>query len=161
MPSRAVASLLAALSLLPLRALPEDRPAAPAAERSTAAGAEHPAAPSIATDEESRRALVAVEMLRTGEIDATFRPLADVALTAGVQHVGERYLDQENTYLLDSYVLVDASASWSPGPVRLTVSAHNLLDERYYQGGDTSTAASVEVGTPRQLIMAVGFTHGQ
>ena len=90
---------------------------------------------------------------------ATFRPLEILALTAGVQHVGDRYLDQENTYLLDSYVLVDASISLTPGPLRLTLSAHNLFDERYFQGGDTSAAASVEVGTPRQLVVAVGFTH--
>ena len=90
---------------------------------------------------------------------ATFRPLEILALTAGVQHVGERYLDQENTYRLDSYMLVDASVSLTPGPLRFTLSARNLLDERYFQGGDTSTAASVEVGTPRQLVFALAFTH--
>jgi hypothetical protein len=56
-------------------------------------------------------------------------------------------------------MLVDGSVSWSPGPLRFTVSGHNLLDERYFQGGDTSTAETVEVGTPRQMIVGVAFTH--
>jgi iron complex outermembrane recepter protein len=90
---------------------------------------------------------------------AVFRPRQDVALTAGLKHVGDRYLDQENTYLLDAYTLVDASVSWAPGPLRFTLSARNLFDERFFQNGDTSTAETVEVGMPRQMVMSVIFTH--
>jgi outer membrane receptor protein involved in Fe transport len=90
---------------------------------------------------------------------ATVRPREDIALTAGAKYVGDRYLDQENTYLLDAYTLVDASLSWTPGPLRLTLSARNLLDDRFFQNGDTSTAETVEVGAPRQVVMSVAFTH--
>lgn len=92
-------------------------------------------------------------------VGATVRPRADVALTAGLKHVGDRYLDQENTYLLDAFTLVDASVSWAPGPLRFTLSARNLFDERFFQNGDTSTAETVEVGVPRQVVMSVAFTH--
>ncbi|HUF74787.1 MAG TPA: TonB-dependent receptor [Longimicrobiales bacterium] len=92
-------------------------------------------------------------------LGATLRPRDDLALTAGLKHVGDRYLDQENTYLLDPYTLVDASVSWAPGPLRFTLSARNLFDERFFQNGDTSTAETVEVGMPRQVVMSVMFTH--
>jgi iron complex outermembrane receptor protein len=92
-------------------------------------------------------------------LGATLRPVPAVALTAGLKHVGDRYLDQDNTYLLDAYTLVDASMSWASGPLRFTLSARNLLDERFFQNGDTSTAETVEVGMPRQVVMSVAFTH--
>jgi outer membrane receptor protein involved in Fe transport len=91
-------------------------------------------------------------------LGASFRPVEDIALTAGFKHVGDRYLDQDNTYLLESYVLVDASVSWTPGSVRLTLSGRNLLDERFFQGGDTSTAETLDLGIPRQLVVSMAFT---
>ena len=90
-----------------------------------------------------------------------FSPVPDLALTLGLKHVGERYLDQLNTYKFDSYALVDAAVSWSPAALevlRLTLSGHNLLGKDYLQNGDTSLAESVEVGGPRQMIVSVGLT---
>jgi outer membrane receptor protein involved in Fe transport len=55
-------------------------------------------------------------------------------------------------------VLVDASVSWTPGSVRLTLSGRNLLDERFFQGGDTSTAETLDLDIPRQLVVSVAFT---
>ena len=39
--------------------------------------------------------------------------------------------DRGNTFALDVYTLVDASASWHRGKWRVTLSAHNLLNEEY------------------------------
>jgi iron complex outermembrane receptor protein len=89
------------------------------------------------------------------------RPTEDLDLRLGLKHVGDRYVDQSNTFLLDSYALVDASASWTPSwldGVRVTLAGHNLLSKEYLQNGDTSLAESVEVGAPRQLIASVGLT---
>ena len=89
------------------------------------------------------------------------RPVSDVGLRVGVKHVGDRYLDQGNTFLLDSYALVDASATWTPAALdflRLTVAGHNLLGKSYLQNGDTSLAESVELGAPRQLLLSLGLT---
>lgn len=89
------------------------------------------------------------------------RPVPDLTLSLGLKHVGDRYLDQLNTYLLDTYALVDGSISWSPAALRmlrLTVSGHNLLGKEYLQNGDTSLAESVEVGAPRQMMVSVGLT---
>ncbi|MDH3423301.1 MAG: TonB-dependent receptor, partial [Gemmatimonadota bacterium] len=76
----------------------------------------------------------------------TVRPNPGLTLALGLKHVGDRYLDQLNTYLLDGYALVDASMSWSPAALRmlrLTVSGHNLVGKEYLQNGDTSLAESV------------------
>jgi iron complex outermembrane receptor protein len=90
-----------------------------------------------------------------------FSPVPDLGLTLGVKHVGDRYLDQLNTYRLDTYALVDGSVSWSPSALemlRVTLSGRNLLDKEYFQNGDTSLAESVEFGAPRQMIVSVGLT---
>jgi iron complex outermembrane receptor protein len=89
------------------------------------------------------------------------RPRPDLSLNLGLKHVGDRYLDQLNTYLLKSYALVDGSVSWTPSvlrQVRLTVSGHNLLGKEYLQNGDTSLAESVELAAPRQMILSVALT---
>lgn len=83
----------------------------------------------------------------------------DLGVDAGFKFVGDRYLDQENTLLLDAYTLVDASVRWTPGPLRITLSGRNLLDELYFGNGDTSLAESVEIGAPRQLVLGVSFVH--
>jgi iron complex outermembrane receptor protein len=90
---------------------------------------------------------------------ATLSPMEDVQLTAGFKHVGDRFLDQQNTYRLESYALLDGSVSWSRGPLRVTVSGHNMLDRRYFGNGDTSLAESVEPGAPRQLVLGLAFVH--
>lgn len=90
-----------------------------------------------------------------------FRPRSDLDLRLGLKHVGDRYLDQQNTFLLDAYALLDASVSWRPGPfdpLRITLAGHNLLGKKYLQNGDTSLAESVEMGAPRQLILSIGLT---
>ncbi|MCE2558657.1 MAG: TonB-dependent receptor, partial [Acidobacteria bacterium] len=67
--------------------------------------------------------------------------------------------DQGNTFELDPYTLLDAAVSWwvSNG-IRLTLSAHNLLDEEYYWNGDTSRAESADPGAPRQVLLSASFS---
>jgi iron complex outermembrane receptor protein len=104
----------------------------------------------------NRLPLVPDRILNLG---ASLEPTASVRLTAGLKYVGDRYLDQQNTYLLDSYTLLDASVSWTGGPLRVTASARNLLDTGYFTNGDTSLAESLESGAPRQLIVGAAFVH--
>jgi len=59
-----------------------------------------------------------------------------LGFTLGFKHVGDRFSDQNNVPLLDSYTLLDGSISWSSDPLRLTLSGHNVLDKRYFTSGD-------------------------
>ena len=72
-------------------------------------------------------------------------PAAAVNIRLDVKHVGDVMVDRGNTFMLDPYTLLDVAVSWYLGPTRITLSAHNLLNEEYYWNGDTSRAES---GTP-------------
>ena len=48
--------------------------------------------------------------------------------------------------------------SWYLGPTRITLSAHNLLNEEYYWNGDTSRAESADPGAPRQVLLTTSFS---
>ena len=58
----------------------------------------------------------------------TVLPIPSVDATVSVKHVGDVLTDDGNTFGLTSYTLVDAAVSWRRGPVRFTLSAHNLFD---------------------------------
>lgn len=91
----------------------------------------------------------------------TVRPAQGLDLRLGLKHVGERYLDQLNSFLLGSYALVDASVTMEPTwlqGVRVTLAGHNLIGKEYLQNGDTSLAESADIGAPRQLLASVGVT---
>jgi iron complex outermembrane receptor protein len=85
-------------------------------------------------------------------------PSPAVNLRLDVKHVGDVMVDQGNTFELDPYTLVDASISWYRGPTRITLSAHNLLNEEYYWNGDTSRAESADPGAPRQVLLTTSFS---
>jgi iron complex outermembrane receptor protein len=78
--------------------------------------------------------------------------------TLNLKHVGDVFLDQGNTFVLDPYTLVDASLSWSHDALRLTLSGHNLFNKVYYSWGDTSTATSAELSPPRQVVLKASVT---
>ena len=67
-------------------------------------------------------------------------------------------VDRGNSVELDSYTLLDAGVSWSSGRTRITLSAHNLLDEEFYWNGDTSRAESADPGAPRQVLLTTAFS---
>ena len=95
---------------------------------------------------------------RIFNVGGNYEPADDFGFTLRLKYVGDRYSDPDNVLLLDSYPLVDASASWSPGPVRFTLSGHNVLDERYFTSGG-SGANTVNVGLPRQLMLIASYVY--
>ena len=85
-------------------------------------------------------------------------PASAVNVRLDVKHVGEVMVDRGNTFALDPYTLLDAAVSWYLGPTRITLSAHNLLNEEYYWNGDTSRAESADPGAPRQVLLTTSFS---
>ena len=85
----------------------------------------------------------------------TFTPIPQMDVTFDVKHVGDVAMDQTNTFVIDPYTLVDAALTWRHGPLRITISGHNLFDEAYCWGGDTSLAESADPGRPRQILTTV------
>jgi outer membrane receptor protein involved in Fe transport len=77
-----------------------------------------------------------------------------VTVTANVKRIGAVALDQINSVTLPGYTVVDAAVTWLRGPVRITVSSHNLLNAEYYWNGDTSIGESADPGRPRQLLIS-------
>ena len=57
-----------------------------------------------------------------------------------VKHVSDVMTDENNTFKLDPYTVVDAAVSWRRGPLRFTLSAHNLFNEEYYFNGSDESA---------------------
>jgi len=84
---------------------------------------------------------------------AMFTPVSFIDVTVNVKHVGDVQVDQGNTFKLDPYTLVDAAVSWRRGPLRVTLSAHNLFDAEYYWNGDISSGESADPGRPRQVLL--------
>ena len=81
-----------------------------------------------------------------------------LGFTLSTKYVSDRFSDQNNALLLDSYILSDASISWSSEPVRFTLSAHNWNNEQYFTSGG-SNADSVNPAAPRQLVLIVSYVY--
>jgi iron complex outermembrane recepter protein len=81
-----------------------------------------------------------------------FAPAAMWDATVDVKHMGGVQADRENTFTIDPYTLVDAAVTWRRGPIRATLSAHNLFNEEYYWNADGETA---DPGRPRQVLFTV------
>ena len=88
---------------------------------------------------------------------ATFSPVPLIDFTVDVKHVGAVKIDQRNTFELDPYTLVDVAVTWRRGPLRLTLSAHNLFNTQYFWNGDISGGQSVDIGRPRQILLTTSF----
>jgi iron complex outermembrane receptor protein len=84
---------------------------------------------------------------------ATVRPVPMVEATLNVKYVSTVQADNDNTFVVPSYSIVDAAASWMHGPLRVTLSAHNLLNKQYYWNADGETA---DPGRPRQVLVTLG-----
>lgn len=78
------------------------------------------------------------------------RPAPAITATLTVKHLGEVEADRENTFAIDPFTLVDAAVTWQRGPLRVTLSAHNLFNEEYYWNADGETA---DPGRPRQVLV--------
>ena len=78
------------------------------------------------------------------------RPVNSVNVTVTVKHMGNVLADRENTFTIDPFTLVDAAVTWQRGPLRVTLSAHNLFNQEYYWNADGETA---DPGRPRQVLV--------
>jgi outer membrane receptor protein involved in Fe transport len=85
---------------------------------------------------------------------ATYMPTAATNINFDVKHVGDTATDRENTFTVPAYTLVDVAASWRGGPLRVTLSAHNLFNEEYYWSGGSET---LDPGRPRQVLVTTSF----
>ena len=81
-----------------------------------------------------------------------FKPASVIDATINVKHVSGMVNDNDNTFFLDPYNVVDAGVTYRRGPLRLTLSAHNLFNTEYYWNGDSETA---DPGAPRQVLFSV------
>ncbi|HKF69785.1 MAG TPA: hypothetical protein VKB36_24735, partial [Vicinamibacterales bacterium] len=70
--------------------------------------------------------------------------------TLNVKHVSSTAADNDNTFTIPSYDVVDAAVSWKNGPLRVTLSAHNLFNAEYYWNSDGETA---DPARPRQVLL--------
>jgi outer membrane receptor protein involved in Fe transport len=86
---------------------------------------------------------------------ATFTPIPAINANVDIKHVGAVQVNRDNTFLLNAFSVVDAAVSWQRGPrIRVTVAAHNLLNEAYYWNGDGETA---DPARPRQVIVTTSL----
>ena len=81
---------------------------------------------------------------------AAFTPLPSVNVTFDVKHVGDTATDRENTFTVPAYSLVDVAGTWRRGPLRITLSAHNLFNEEYYWSGGSET---LDPGSTRRVLV--------
>ncbi|MBT1443534.1 TonB-dependent siderophore receptor [Shewanella sp. JM162201] len=69
---------------------------------------------------------------RQASLWATWFVSDAIDLSAGVRHVGDSMLDDENTAVVPGYTLLDMAASWNiSDSYRLGVTVSNLADKRY------------------------------
>jgi len=81
---------------------------------------------------------------------ATLTPVPFIEGTLNVKHVSTTVADNDNTFTIPSYDVVDAAVSWKNGPLRVTLSAHNLFNAAYYWNSDGETA---DPARPRQVLL--------
>lgn len=72
---------------------------------------------------------------------------------AGANYAGSRLLVNASDVELDSYVTLDAAASWDVGSTRVELLVNNLLDEVYCTA--SGNAFAVIPGDPRQVTLRV------
>lgn len=78
-------------------------------------------------------------------------PTPAVNLLFDVKHVSATFGDEANEARIDAYTLVDAAATWTRGPFRVTLSGRNLLNQAYYFDASSESA---DPGPSRQLLLS-------
>jgi iron complex outermembrane receptor protein len=81
----------------------------------------------------------------------SLRPIPAVNVTVDVKHVGSTFGNDSNTAKIDGYTLLDVGATWQRGPLRITLSARNLLNQDFYFDAGTESA---DPGPPRQVLLS-------
>jgi outer membrane receptor protein involved in Fe transport len=82
----------------------------------------------------------------------TARPVPSIEAVLNVKHIGDMAANNDNSFIIDPANLVDAAVTWRRGPLRVTLSAHNLFNEEYYWNADGDVA---DPGRPRQVLVTV------
>jgi iron complex outermembrane recepter protein len=80
-----------------------------------------------------------------------------IGATVNLKHVGSSMLDQGNTFLLPAYTVTDASVFFDYGPALISISGHNLLNDKYFTMGDISAAQSIDPAQPRQIVVSTSL----
>jgi outer membrane receptor protein involved in Fe transport len=88
-------------------------------------------------------------------LGASVKPIPQIEGNFTVKHVGGVQADNDNTFLIPSYNVADAAISWKNGPLRVTLSAHNLFNAEYYWNADGETA---DPARPRQVLVTVAVS---
>jgi len=79
-----------------------------------------------------------------------------LSLSLGVNYVGERPVDNENSFYLPDFTLVDVMATYQfDNNVKVRLKVDNVMDERWYSGSYTSQ--SVFVGNGTKATLSVDF----
>lgn len=90
-------------------------------------------------------------------------PARGLGFGTGLNHVAERFGDDENTWVLPAYTLWDAAAWYylrvgDDQTVRLQVSAKNITNERWYVASDGDPfAPGAIVGQPRTFLFSAAY----
>lgn len=77
---------------------------------------------------------------------------------AGMTAASASEITIPNSERADSYVVFDAQASWQRGAYRISVSAENLFDRRYFVPYQYLNQPVVRPGTPRSAFVTLGVT---
>jgi iron complex outermembrane receptor protein len=83
--------------------------------------------------------------------------LRNLTLSAGMNFVGDRPLDNANTVELPNYTIMNLGASYTYKNVKLELFADNVLDRRYFIANDVGL--TVFPGTPRTIMGRVSLTY--
>lgn len=83
--------------------------------------------------------------------------LQNLTLSAGMNFVGNRPLDNANTVELPNYTTVDLGASYTYQNVKLELFANNLLDKEYFIASDVGS--TVFAGDPRSITGRISLKY--
>lgn len=81
--------------------------------------------------------------------------LQGLGFGVGVNYVGKREGDLDNSFQLPSYFLPDAAIFYQRDNWRFAVNFKNLFKEKYYPGAPFGRTAGVAVGEPLTVIGSV------
>lgn len=78
----------------------------------------------------------------------------------GIKYVGDRYGDDDNSFILASYTKVDTTIKFNYSEkLNISLAIRNVLNRDYYAGSSGSTSA-VEEGDPRSFYLTIKSTGG-
>ncbi len=97
---------------------------------------------------------------RIANLWVNYQTTEQVATGLGIRYRGERYGDDQNTFKLASYSVVDATLDYKHSDkLSFAFALRNVFDKHYYISS-LSLANLVEEGPPRSAYLTVTFTHG-